>query len=67
MKKPGKNLPKIWESVPAISVTAYAAREKTEAELKETGMWQVYTDIELPLVFTLDSMENAESAIKERN
>ncbi len=24
---------------------------ETEAELKETGMWQVYTDIELPLVF----------------
>ncbi len=28
----------------------------TEA-LQEKGMWKVYTDIELPLVFTLDSME----------
>ena len=44
--------------------TAYAAREKTEAELKETGMWQVYTDIELPLVFTLDSMEKCGICVK---
>ena len=26
-------------------------------KLQETGMWKVYTEIELPLVFTLDSME----------
>ena len=44
--------------------TAYAAREKTEAKLKETGMWQVYTDIELPLVFTLDSMEKCGICVK---
>ena len=28
-----------------------------EEKLKETSMWKVYTEIELPLVFTLDSME----------
>lgn len=44
--------------------TACAAREKIEAELKETGMWQVYTDIELPLVFTLDSMEKCGICVK---
>ncbi|MCQ5300219.1 hypothetical protein NE644_22810, partial [Blautia wexlerae] len=25
--------------------------------LRDTGMWNVYTQIELPLIFTLDSME----------
>lgn len=44
--------------------TAYAARERMEAELRETGMWQVYTDIELPLVFTLDSMEKCGICVK---
>ena len=28
-----------------------------EEKLKETSMWKVYTEIELPLVFTQDSME----------
>ncbi len=40
--------------------TAYTAlcavKPITEA-LKDTGMWKVYEEIELPLVFTLDSME----------
>lgn len=37
--------------------TAFAARENIEKALKDAGMWQVYREIELPLVFTLDSME----------
>lgn len=37
--------------------TVLAAREPVQEALHESGMWQVYTEIELPLVFTLDSME----------
>ncbi len=37
--------------------TAFAARKPVTDALKETGMWKVYEEIELPLVFTLDSME----------
>ena len=37
--------------------TAFATRAPLKAKLQETGMWKVYTEIELPLVFTLDSME----------
>ena len=37
--------------------TALAAREPVQDALQESGMWKVYTEIELPLVFTLDSME----------
>lgn len=40
-----------------LAYTAYASREPVEKALKETQMWQVYTEIELPLIFTLDSME----------
>ena len=37
--------------------TALAARKPVSEALRETGMWKVYEEIELPLVFTLDSME----------
>ncbi len=37
--------------------TVLTAREPVQEALHESGMWQVYTEIELPLVFTLDSME----------
>ncbi|MDO4339480.1 MAG: DNA polymerase I [Eubacteriales bacterium] len=37
--------------------TALNSREPITEALKETGMWKVYEEIELPLVFTLDSME----------
>ena len=37
--------------------TVLASREPIEKALHETEMWKVYTEIELPLVFTLDSME----------
>ena len=31
--------------------------EPIENALKKTEMWDVYREIELPLIFTLDSME----------
>ena len=40
-----------------MAYTALAAKEPVSAALKEQGMWKVYEEIELPLVFTLDSME----------
>ena len=40
-----------------LAYTAYATREQIENALKETEMWNVYRKIELPLIFTLDSME----------
>lgn len=36
-------------------------------KLDETGMRKVYDEIELPLVFTLDSMENGEFPLKVKN
>ena len=59
------SLKKAWEEeVPELShlacymaYTALATRKPLEEKLQETGMWKVYTEIELPLVFTLDSME----------
>lgn len=47
-----------------MAYTALACREPMEKALRESGMWQVYTDIELPLVFTLDSMEKRGIAVK---
>lgn len=40
-----------------LAYTAYATRGPIENALKETEMWNVYREIELPLIFTLDSME----------
>ena len=37
--------------------TALACRKPMSEALEEAGMWKVYTEIELPLIFTLDSME----------
>lgn len=36
---------------------AWKVREKLIAKLKETGMYDLYTDVELPLVYILDHME----------
>ena len=36
---------------------AWAARERLLSELQETGMEQLFTEIEMPLVFTLADME----------
>ena len=40
-----------------MAYAALACREPIENALKDTGMWNVYREIELPLIFTLDSME----------
>lgn len=37
--------------------TAWAAAEILQKELKETGMWNLFREIEMPLVFTLYDME----------
>ena len=37
--------------------TVYCSRKAVENALRENEMWKVYQEIELPLVFTLDSME----------
>ncbi len=47
--KPGEiDVLDAWKDFPAA-----------EAKLKELGMWELYTDMEMPLVFTLSSMEKA--------
>ena len=38
--------------------------EPLKQALEETGMWKVYTQIELPLIFTLDSMEKTGIQVK---
>ena len=40
-----------------VAYTAYKSRIAIEKALKETKMWDVYRKIEVPLIFTLDSME----------
>lgn len=40
-----------------LAYTAFVAKEPVESALKEAEMWDVYRNIELPLIFTLDSME----------
>ena len=47
-----------------MAYTAFATRAPLKAKLQETGMWKVYTEIELPLVFTLDSMEKCGIEVK---
>lgn len=37
--------------------TAFASQEKLSVKMKETGMYHLFTDIEMPLVFTLYDME----------
>ncbi len=38
--------------------------EPLKQALEETEMWRVYTQIELPLIFTLDSMEKTGIQVK---
>lgn len=47
-----------------MAYTALACRIPMCDALKETGMWNVYTQIELPLIFTLDSMEKWGISVK---
>jgi DNA polymerase-1 len=41
-----------------MAYVAMASKEKLQQELKDTRMYQLFTDIELPLVFTLADMEH---------
>lgn len=47
-----------------MAYTALACQTPMCEALKETGMWNVYTQIELPLIFTLDSMEKWGISVK---
>ena len=47
-----------------MAYTALACHIPMCEALKETGMWNVYTQIELPLIFTLDSMEKWGISVK---
>lgn len=42
-----------------MAYTAYKASTKLEEQLEEKKMWQLFQDIEMPLVFTLYDMEQA--------
>ena len=58
LKKAGEeDMPELEHLACYTAYTAFATRAPLKAKLQETGMWKVYTEIELPLVFTLDSME----------
>lgn len=52
-----EDMPELEHLACYMAYTAFATRALLKAKLQETGMWKVYTEIELPLVFTLDSME----------
>ena len=41
------------------AAAAYQAAEVLESKLKNAGMWQLYQEIEMPLAYTLHSMEQA--------
>ena len=41
-----------------MAYVAYATKQPLEQQLNETGMWQLFTTIEMPLVFTLADMEH---------
>ena len=66
------SLKKAWESSSDglmaygcyMAYTAFASRSPLENTLKDSGMWQVYQEIELPLIFTLDSMEKYGICVK---
>mgnify|MGYP004530305321 FL=1 len=66
------SLKKAWESSSDglmaygcyMAYTAFASRIPLENALKDSGMWQVYQEIELPLIFTLDSMEKYGICVK---
>ena len=47
-----------------MAYTALVCRKSMCDALQETGMWKVYTQIELPLIFTLDSMEKWGISVK---
>ncbi|MGN0335344.1 MAG: DNA polymerase I [Lachnospiraceae bacterium] len=40
-------------------LSAWQSFDEAESKLKELGMWELYTELELPLVYTLSRMEQA--------
>lgn len=42
-----------------LSYVAYAASQKVREELNQAGAWELYTEIELPLIYSLYRMEKA--------
>ena len=62
-----EDMPELEHLACYMAYTAFATRAPLKAKLQETGMWKVYTEIELPLVFTLDSMEKWGIEVKEKN
>ena len=67
-----KSVGKIWEESPDslgslachMAYVALASKAPLELALSESGMEGVYKDIELPLIFTLDSMEKRGIRVK---
>lgn len=54
----GKMTPEQQESYAGYQAYAvFAAQENMEKLLKEQGMWDLYRNVEIPLVFTLRQME----------
>ena len=53
-----------WKLCLLSGVCALMARKVLLEKLDETGMRKVYDEIELPLVFTLDSMEKWGISVK---
>jgi DNA polymerase-1 len=47
-----------------MAYTTLACRRPMTDALQESGMWQVYTGMELPLIFTLDFMEKTGIRVK---
>ncbi len=41
------------------AIVAYQVAKRLESKLKSTGMWRLYQEIEMPLVYTLYEMERA--------
>ena len=59
-----EDMPELEQLACYMAYTAFAVRKPLKEKLQETNMWKVYTEIDLPLVFTLDSMEKWGIAVK---
>ena len=47
-----------------MAYVAFSVREPLESRLRENGMWDVYCEIERPLIFALDAMEKQGIRVK---
>ena len=59
-----EDLPQLEQLACYMAYTAWMTRSPLEEKLDEKGMQKVYGEIELPLVFTLDSMEKCGIEVK---